>query len=526
MVLIGAIGVGDVGAVLQETGGVLLFLVGMMVLTDLVERAGVFDWLADGCARLAGGSGILLFVNIFLLGAVVTALLSLDVTVIMLTPIVYALTVRRRLDALLFMFACTFVANTSSLVFPMSNLTNLLVYSQLHIGFAEFTARLWVVNLVAVAVNPAIFLWLFRDRLPGRFAPAGSGDSRKQGDWWFAAAALVLAGTLVGLIGLGLAGLPLAWGSLAGVGVLLAIGFAGRKVRGGHVVQAVSWPLFVFIVGMFLVVRGFSNVWLTRLDTGLPTGTGAALLVGALGSAVGSNIVNNIPMTVFALSFLGRMAGDAQRAMAYGTVVGANIGPTLTTYGSLATMLWLTIVRRRGIAVSSRTYMRVGVLTMPPVLAAAVATFWLVLRCTSSSASMKTVLIGSWMRRARCSRRTPPGSLSTPSTRGRSTPLGARSVPCPAAAAQGGPHGAGSSSSRPGTKRRLRPASRPGCDERRPRRGCTSFAASRGMRLYARPSRRVPRSWCWPLTGHRSAVRARSERWPASSSITFRAPCC
>ncbi len=124
-----------------ETSNVLLFLAGMMLLTGIAERAKVFDLLAEGCVRLARERGRVLFINLFLLGAVVTATLSLDVTIIMLTPIVYALTSRRKLDALPFLFSCAFVANTASLVLPVSNLTNLLVYERYDMGFGNEGSR-------------------------------------------------------------------------------------------------------------------------------------------------------------------------------------------------------------------------------------------------------------------------------------------------------------------------------------------------------------------------------------------------
>ncbi|MER3438051.1 MAG: arsenic transporter, partial [Chloroflexota bacterium] len=116
MIVAGPLTLHDVPLVLRATADVLVFLAGMMVLTVVVEGAGVFAYLAEACARLARGSGIALLCLVFALGAVVTALLSLDVTVIVLTPIIYAVTTRRRLNALPFMFACTFVANTSSLL--------------------------------------------------------------------------------------------------------------------------------------------------------------------------------------------------------------------------------------------------------------------------------------------------------------------------------------------------------------------------------------------------------------------------
>jgi arsenical pump membrane protein len=377
MLLTGQLRTADFQAAVDGTADVLLFLLGMMVLTALVEQAGVFERLAEGCARLARGSGRLLFCAVFVLGAVVTALLSLDVTVIMLTPIIYAVTIRRRLDALPFMFACTFVANTASLVLPISNLTNLLVYHQLGLDFVQFAARMWLPNLVAIAVNLGIFLWLFRDRLPVRFEMVDE-EPLPPTDWGLIAASVVLAATLIALIGLGLSHHPLAWGALAGGALLLLIGVVGRRARPMQIAREISWPLFIFVIGMFLVVRGLEHAVLEGAITSLPTDPARALITGAIAAAVGSNIVNNVPMTLLALSLTDRATGEARSAFAYGTLLGANIGPTLTTYGSLATMLWLTLIRKRGIDIKTGEYLRVGLLTMPLVLIAATLTFWLV----------------------------------------------------------------------------------------------------------------------------------------------------
>lgn len=379
MILVGPMRLADVPGVLRETADVLLFLAGMMVLTVLVEQAGVFEYLAEACARLAKGSGIRLYSLVFLLGAVVTALLSLDVTVIVLTPIVYAMTLRRRLDALPFMFACTFVANTASLVFPISNLTNLLLYHQLDIGFAEFAARMWLPNLVAVATNFLVFLWLFRARIPRRFEIERLADLPDV-DWWLITASTVLGATLVVLFALGLTHRPLAWAAVGGAALLLAIAMAGKRIAVGDVRNEVSWPVLVFVVGMLIVVRGLERGWLDTVTLRVPSDPSRALLVGVAVSATGSNVVNNVPMALLSIPAIERANGPVREALAYATLVGCNIGPTLTTYGSLATMLWLTLVRRRGLDISTRAYLRVGLLATPPILATATAALWVVLR--------------------------------------------------------------------------------------------------------------------------------------------------
>jgi arsenical pump membrane protein len=236
---------------------------------------------------------------------------------------------------------------------------------------------MWLPNLVAVLVNLGIFLWLFRDRLPARFDVIGE-EPLPAVDWWLITASTVLAATLVALIGLGLTRHPLSWGALAGGAALLAIGVLGRKARPAQIAREISWPLFVFVIGMFLVVRGLEHAVLEGTITALPTDPARALITGAMTAAIGSNIVNNVPMTLLALSLADRATGDARSAFAYGTLLGANIGPTLTTYGSLATMLWLTVIRKRGLDIKIGEYVRVGLLTMPLVLIAATFTFWLI----------------------------------------------------------------------------------------------------------------------------------------------------
>ncbi len=379
MVVIGPLPVRELPPLLRSTADVLLFLTGMMLLTVLVEHAGVFEMLAEGCARLARGSGVALFCFVFLLGAVITALLSLDVTVVVLTPIVYSLTKRRRIEPLPFLFACTFVANTASLILPVSNLTNLLLYQQFDLGFLDFARAMWFPNLVAVTVNLLLFLLLFRNDIPRRFSTRVV-DPLPELDWWFWMAALVLALTLAGLIGAGIAHLPLALAALGGAGVLLAVAHAGNRLAVGTELRQVSWPVLVFVIGMLVLIRGFEDGWLRDRVFAPPHDLGAAILMTAGATAVGSNIVNNVPMALLTVPIIRHSPGEHQTALTYAVLIGSNIGPTLTTYGSLATMLWLSLVRKRGIAVSTGQYLRVGVVCMPPILLSAAVALWVSLR--------------------------------------------------------------------------------------------------------------------------------------------------
>jgi arsenical pump membrane protein len=383
MLLCRFVGFADLAQVTREVADVLLFLVGMMILTAVVERSGLFDLLALWTARAARGSGYLLFLGIFLLGFAITALLSLDVTVLVLTPIVYALAVRLRVKALPYLFVCTFVANTGSLLLPISNLTNLLAYGLLGLGFVNFARLMFWPQLAALAVNIGVFFLIFRRQLPRAFDRRSLPTSPEGADWRFLhVAAVALSLVLLALFVAGVRAWPIAIPALFGGLALAAIAVRWGKVAPRVLVKDVSWSLIPFIIGMFTLIRGAERVWLAQLGGG-PTLADYALpdlLLVAFGTGIGANLINNIPMIGAAIGLLGNATPAAREPLALAAILGANLGPTVTPFGSLATLLWLTIIRRKGEQLSTLEYMRVGILTAPPTLLAATIVLWLVIR--------------------------------------------------------------------------------------------------------------------------------------------------
>ena len=369
---------GDIAQILRQTANVLLFLLGMMVVTGIVERAGVFDALAATAARLSRHDGRLLLVNVFLLGTVVTAFLSLDVTIIVVAPIVHALTKRLEIEPLPYLFACAFVANTASLFLPMSNLTNILIYDLLHLSFLRFAAVMFLPNLAALAVNLGAFFLIFHRSIPRRFAAdAAANEIRPPG---FAVAAVGLTAVLGGQFAFGVLALPLAIPACLGAVVLGIVARACRRLDRGQLVGSVSWSLFPFVISMFAVMRGLERAWLPHIPQ-FPTGHGlGTLLAVAAGTSVGANLVNNIPMIAAMITLLRAAGSPIPDHLAFATLIGTNIGPSVLTFGSLATMLWLAIVRKRGVEITAWTYTRIGLLTTPLMIAAAAVVLWLTLR--------------------------------------------------------------------------------------------------------------------------------------------------
>jgi len=353
-------------AIAASSVDALLFLLGLLFLAALVERSGFFGWAALGCARMAKGNGHALYRNVFLLGALVTAVLSLDSTAVMLTPIVLALVTTLRVPVRPYVFACAFVANTGSLLLPMSNLTNLLVLHGLGVSFGAFALRMVAPQLLVLAANYAAFRLWFRAELPVRYDARALPDptTAVRDPSFFRSSCAVVALVCVGSFIASAARLPPAWIALGGAGLLAGIGIAKARI-GLAWLREVPLGVFPFVLGLFVIVAGVDQLGLVdRMGTWLPRGSPAlAALTVAGGSAVLSNLMNNLPAALL----VSRALRAAPSALWY-VLAGTNVGPCSTTFGSLATLLVLTRARASGFEVRARDLLWVGLAVTPLLL--------------------------------------------------------------------------------------------------------------------------------------------------------------
>lgn len=364
---------------LRAGESVLLFLLALLLLSALLGRSGFFDWAAVHAARLAGGDGRRLYRNTFLLGALTTATLSLDTTAVILTPLVLAFVARLCLPARPYVFACAFVANTASLVLPVSNLTNLLLAAQFHLPFGGFVAHMALPQGVALLVNYGLFRWLFRRELPAEFdlAALPEPNTLLPNILFFRVAMGTLAAVLVGYFIAPFAHWEAYWVGFAGCGVLLVVGAATRQVD-FKVGREVAWSLFPFVMGLFVLVQGMETLGLAAHGAAWLSQSGGTSLSGiartAGGAGLASNVVNNIPAALLSVGVL--KTAHAPQAQVYAALLGTNLGPNLTLFGSLATMLVLSTARREGTDVRGLDFFRVGLLVMPATLLAASLALW------------------------------------------------------------------------------------------------------------------------------------------------------
>jgi arsenical pump membrane protein len=389
LLLLGLIRPADAALTLLRDWNTFLFFLGMMGISAMAEAAGLFDWLAVQAARLARRSAARLFLNVFLLGTVITMIFSNDATALILTPVVYVLVTRLRLPVLPYLFACTFIADTASFLLPISNPINIIIMSRYPLNLFSFLRLLFLPSVVVITINIGIFYLLYRSQLKGSFNINNLPNVEKavKHKAYFRYTLWVLAVVAPSYVIASAFQFPLS--AVAVMGALLLLGGAlfWKRTTLLEAGKGISWSIFGFIAGMFVVVRAIEDTGLTiklgNLLLGLSGGSSfGAVMVGTFGSALGTNLINNVPMAVVmnsSLSSVQHAAPAIRNGFVAATIFGCDLGPNLTTVGSLATILWLLILRQRDVEVSGLDYFKVGVLVTPVMLFAGALTIWLLL---------------------------------------------------------------------------------------------------------------------------------------------------
>ena len=378
--LAGVIDASDIPVVWHIVWNATGTFVAVIIISLLLDRAGLFEWAALHVARWGQGSGTRLFVLLVLLGAAVAALFANDGAALILTPIVIAMLRALKFSAqatLAFVMAAGFIADTASLPLVVSNLVNIVSADYFDIGFARYAAVMAPVNLVSVAATLVALLWFFRRDIPGRYDMASLRVPRTaiRDRATFNAGWSVLALLLVGFFWLEPLGVPISAVAAGGAAVLLAVAARGPHIATRAVLANAPWQVVVFSLGMYLVVYGLRNAGLTAyltaaLDWCAGYGVwGAAFGTGIL-TALLSSVMNNMPtVLVGALSIDATSTqGAVREAMIYANVIGSDLGPKMTPIGSLATLLWLHVLASKDIRISWGYYVRVGVVLTVPVL--------------------------------------------------------------------------------------------------------------------------------------------------------------
>ncbi len=362
----------DVLAGVAKGTDVYLFLIGMMLLAEIARAEGLFDWLAAVATSRARGSARRLFALTYGVGIVVTVFLSNDATAVVLTPAVAAAVKAAKAEKPLpYLLICAFIANAASFVLPISNPANLVIYGNHMPPLQQWLPAYLLPSVLAIAATYVVLRWTQRRALDQPLAIevpvpplTAAGKTAAVG---IAATACVLLASSAADMQLGL---PTA---IAGAVTALIVLIRERKAP-WQVLRDMSWGVLPLVAGLFVLVEALAKTGVIDMIAGLlGDGRSVAWLAGAAGAAVAlaSNLMNNLPVGLIAGSAV--QGADVSDQVTRAILIGVDLGPNLSVTGSLATILWLTALRREGQAIGAGPFLKLGVLVMPPALVLAIA---------------------------------------------------------------------------------------------------------------------------------------------------------
>ena len=375
LVVVGAIGLSGAGDALRALGPTVGFLAAMLLIADGCRREGLFDALGAVMARGSAGNPQRLLAFVFLIAVAITAVLSLDATIVLLTPVVFATAARMRTRAKPQVYACAHLANSASLLLPVSNLTNLLAFHASHLSFLRFAALMVLPTIAVVTVEWVVFTRFFAADLT-RPRRAGARPARPVLPRF---AVAVVAFTLAGFALSSVVGIAPVWFAAAGAAAITVPALARRTATPVALARAAEPGFLIFVLGLGVIVQAASANGLdAAVRAVLPTGGSLPdLLAIAALSAVFANLVNNLPATLMLIPVAAAAGGDGP---VLAVLIGVNVGPNLTYVGSLATLLWRRVLRAEDTDVELGEFLRLGALTVPAALVAATVLLWLALK--------------------------------------------------------------------------------------------------------------------------------------------------
>jgi len=344
----------DAVATTQRVGPILGFLVAITVVAELADAAHVFDVAAVRAARTAKGRTPLLFAMVLLLGALTTIVLSLDTTAVLLTPVVLAMATRLRLSPVPFAMAAVWLANTASLLLPVSNLSNLLAVDRVHMSATEFADRMWLPALLSLLVSATALGFWYRRDLRGRYQIPRPLEVPDRLLFRVSTAVCVVLAPLF------VTGIPV-WMTATTAAVILTVVHLRRSPQTLRI-SLLPWRLVAMVEGLFLFIAALGDHGLDRLLGHLAGHSESSLgvLRTAAVAAGTSNLANNLPSYLA----LERVA-DGRTDQLLGLLLGTNLGPLILLWGSLATLLWRERCKARGVRISPWEFARVGLVGVP-----------------------------------------------------------------------------------------------------------------------------------------------------------------
>ncbi|MFW3343769.1 arsenic transporter [Aliarcobacter butzleri] len=373
--ILGVVSINDVLDVTNIVWDATLAFIGIIILSLVLDEIGFFEWCALKMAKFSKGSGIRMFIYSILLGSFVSALFANDGAALILTPILLAKMRVLQLSTktiIAFLLAGGFISDSASLPFVFSNLTNIVTANYFNIGFMDYFLNMIIPFIVSVIAS-IVFLWLIlRKDIPKkvdiRLLKEPKSVIKNMNLFyfsWFFLAFLLSAYALGDIYKL-----PISFFALGGALVLLIIASLTKSVNAKNIIKEAPWQIVWFSIGLYIVVYGLKNAGLTEYLTTILNylvlqGDTIAIISTGFISAILSAVMNNLP-TIMIMDIA--LKDIPNEALAYANIIGCNLGPKMTPFGSLATLLWLHVLAKKGIKISFWEYSKFGLIITPPVL--------------------------------------------------------------------------------------------------------------------------------------------------------------
>jgi arsenical pump membrane protein len=356
------------GRAIAKAIDVCLFLIGMMLLSELAREHGVFDWLSSVAVRSAKGSCSRLFALVYAVGTVVTIFMSNDATAVVLTPAILTAVRKTKVEPLPYLFVCAFIANAASFVLPISNPANLVVFHNGMPPLGQWLLSFGVPSVLSVVSTFGVMRWVFRKELCAAIECEVKAEPLR------ADGKLVLAGlTAMVVVLLTASSLGKDLGLPTCLAALVITAAVSIKTRSNPLALAreISWGTLALVAGLFVMVDAVESIGAMRLTQqwlawAEKLGPWVGTLITGFSVGVANNLVNNLPLGLIAGSTL--QAAHAKGLIANAVLIGVDLGPNLSITGSLATILWLIALRKEKLDVSFWSFLKVGAVAMPIAL--------------------------------------------------------------------------------------------------------------------------------------------------------------
>jgi len=372
---LGVVSFSDLFIVWDIVWDATLAFIGIIILSLVLDEIGFFEWCALKMAKFSNGDGVKMFIYSILLGALVSALFANDGAALILTPILLAKMRILKLNAktiLAFLLAGGFISDSASLPFVFSNLTNIVTANYFSIGFVEYLTNMYLPYIVSVFMTIVVLLVVLRKDIPKTvdidLLQDASSVLKSQTLFYFSWAflALLLVGYFIG----DAYDIPISVFALGGGILFLIIATLFKTVEPIHIIKNAPWQVVWFSLGLYIVVYGLKNAGLTDYLTVFlnhlnEQGNLIAVVGTGFTSAILSAFMNNMP-TIMVMDIA--LKDIANSSMIYANIIGCNLGPKMTPFGSLATLLWLHTLNQKGVKIGFWQYSKFGLIVTPPIL--------------------------------------------------------------------------------------------------------------------------------------------------------------